>query len=307
MKRLTVSFLVMLMLLAGCNTRPERKTVPFAGPAPKEYISQIVGDVIPKFAETQMSEYEKTKAAFDYLIETGYYQWPLALDVWRIRCGEGEALSFVENRSLGVLLNGVGTCEDYSAALVMLLEGMGIEARYVPGLTYHREGHLVHHAWTMAKVDGVWYHIDSQLEDGISKGTVKYKYFMKSDATMLASHRWGQNLIDTGLLEAGQNEEIAREYLTESCPQDYPAPESKQIAVTPQPDSDAIWAALQKEYREYTKTYGGLEYMELNVHPPVFGMYGGYDGKGTIQQERPKDYLYQILVQRMLIQPKPNQ
>lgn len=304
MKRLAIAFLIIFILisLSGCIT--SLKPEPFTGPAPKEYIQKIAGDTIPKFAEPQMSEYEKTKAAFDYLIETGYYQWPVALDVWRIHCGEGEIPSFVENRSLGILLNGIGTCEDYSAALVMLLEGMGIEARYVPGLTYHREGHLVHHAWVTAKVDGVWYHIDCQLEDGISKGTVKYKYFMKSDATMLASHRWGQNLIDSGILHDDQNEEISREYITGPCPQDYPTPEAKQIPVTPQPDEDAIWAELQKEYREFVKTYGELTYIELNVQPPVFGSHGGYDGKGNIQQERPKDYLYQILVRRMLIQPK---
>lgn len=305
MKRTITALFVMLIMLAGCVSRrvSEPGSKPFAGPAPSEYIRQVVEDTIPKFAEPQMSEYEKVKAAFDYLIETGYYQWPLGLDVWRMRCGEGEMPSYVENRSLTILLNGIGTCEDYSAALVMLLECIGIEAKYVPGLTYHRDGYLVHHAWVTAKVDGVWYHIDCQLEDGISKGTVNYKYFMKSDSTMIASHRWGQNLIDSGLLEDDQNEEIAREYLTEPCPQDYPTPEAKQIPVTPRPDEDAIWAELQMEYREFAKNYGALEYIELNVQPPVFGRHGGYGKENITSEERPKDLIYNALARRMIIPP----
>lgn len=313
MKRLMIALLVMLVVLAGCVSRPEysgsERTGPkpdtkaFIGPTPDEYIRQVVEDTIHKFAEPGMSEYEKTKSAFDYLIETGYYQWPLALDVWRLRCASGEIPSYIENRSLGILLNGLGTCEDYSAALVMLLENMDIEARYVPGLTYHRDGYLVHHAWVTAKVDGIWYHMDCELEDGISKGTVKYKYFMKSDATMIASHRWGQNLIDSGLLEDDQNEELALKYLNEPCPQDYPTPEAKQIAVTPRPDEDAIWAGLRQEYRKFAKTYGELRYIELDVQPPVFGRHGGY-GMRDIPPERQKDVIYQAIVQRMLIAPE---
>lgn len=302
MKRLVLTSFALLIILTGCSSRlGQTAAKSFDGPTPKEYINQIVEETIAKFVEPDMSEYEKVKAAFDYIIETGYYSWPLALDVWRIRCGVGELPTYLENRTIGILQNGLGTCEDYSAALVLLLEGMGIEAGYVPGLTYHRDGYLVHHAWVTAKVDGVWYHLDCELEDGISKGNVKYKYFMRGDDTMLASHRWGQNLIDSGLLEADQNEEIAREYLTEPCPQDYARPEPKQIAVTAKPDEDAIWAELQAEYKKYSKTYGKLQYIELNVQPPVFGRHGGYGLENISNQERPKDLIYNALAGRMLI------
>lgn len=245
-------------------------------PSPEEYVKQVIRDTVPKFSRPDMSEYEKVKAAFDYLIEIGYYQRPIALDVWRFRSTGGAIPSYVETRSLSMLLFGFGTCEDYAASLVLLLEEMGIEARYMTGLTYTRGGGLTYHSWTQAKVDGVWYHLDSELEDGISDdGTVRYRYFMKGDATMSASHYWGQKLIDYAgnRLQAEQIEEITNEYLGEDCPRDYPTPDPKQIAVNPRPDVDALRAELLGELREYEEAYGKLTYMEQNIFPPVFVRY----------------------------------
>ena len=251
---------------------------PSSLPTPQAYIRQVAQDAISKFATLEMSEYEKVKAAFDYLIETSYYTSPVALDVWRWR-SSGEGIpSYVENRSLSILLYGLGTCEDYSAALVMLLEGMGIEAQYIPGLTYTTEGYLCDHAWVVAKVDGVWYHLDCELEDGISRNnTVRYRFFMKSDASMRASHFWGQNLIDSGRLQADQVEEIRQSYIPPACPQDYPTPAAYTFTSAPQTDEDAVTAALLEELREYEAVYGTLAPMEINRVPPVFGRYGGHN------------------------------
>ena len=41
-------------------------------------------------------------------------------------------------------------------------------------------------------------HLDSQLEDNISRrGRVRYKYFLRGDNSLLATHRWGQNLVSS--------------------------------------------------------------------------------------------------------------
>lgn len=245
----------------------------FEIPTTDEYLRQVVQETIDKFAGPEMSEYEKVKTAFDYVIETSYYTLPIAPDIWRIRSAGDRMPTYIENRALGILLFGTGACEDYAAAMVMLLEGMGIEARYVPGYTYSRRGGLVHHAWNQVKIDGVWYNFDCELEDGISQGTVQYRYFLKSDATMSASHFWGQRLIDAGLLQPDQEEEIAAFYLMESCPQDYPSPMPSQIPVTPRPDEEAIYAQLHQELEDFEKRFGDLEPMTLDIVPLVFGRY----------------------------------
>jgi len=253
-------------------------------PSPEEYIRQVVLETIDRITEPNMSEAQRTKAAFDYLIEIGDYQWPILLDIWRIRSTDDSNPSYVEIRAVNFLLTGVGACEDYAAALVMLLEGMGIEARYLPGVTWGRNGGLIYHAWTQAKIDGVWYHMDCELEDGISSGTVRYKYFMKSDATMRASHYWGQNFINLGGLQPDQIEEITAYHLGENCPQDYPTPAQTQIPVTPKPDVDAIISSLQPELEAYEELYGPLEFWEFDVLPPVFGRYGGYRTSGITEE-----------------------
>ena len=192
-------------------------------PTADEYISSVVEQCLEEFYDPAMSEYEKTKAAFDYLIEKGPFSEPIGFDVWRLRSYGGDVPGYLENRSLSLLVFGRGACEDYASALYMLLTAMGLEAEYVPGLTYAAEGGLIDHAWNRVKIDGVWYHLDCELEAGIRRGdVVVYKYFLNGDATMSASHYWGQRLIDSGILSAEQNDEIAANYLGSACPQDYP-------------------------------------------------------------------------------------
>ena len=145
--------------ILGPHSVPE-ETEPSSQPAPIEliegptntpYINKVLLETVERITTPDMTEYEKAKAAFDYLIELTYFEKPIALDIWRIR-GGGEIPSYVENKCLSVLLYGLGECEDYAAALAMLLRTMGMKAEYVPGLTYSAEGPLVDHAWTSSKI-----------------------------------------------------------------------------------------------------------------------------------------------------------
>ena len=246
-----------------------------AGESP--YIEQVAQAVIVQITVPGMNEYELAKAAFDYIIESTSLIEPVGLDLWRIRGNYAQPPSFVQNRSLSVLLYGVGMCEDYAAALTMLLRGMGMEAEYVPGLTYSAtEGvGLVDHAWTIAKINGEWYHLDCQLEDNISRrDTTRYKYFMRSDATMRASHLWGQYLIDARLLTPEQNQEIARDFIPPACPQDWSTPAPRTFVSAPMPDLGTVQAEIDAEFRAYENAHGALPPAELNTTPPVFGERG---------------------------------
>lgn len=91
---------------------------------------------------------------------------------------------------------------------------------------------------------------------------------------MIGSHRWGQNLIDSRLLTATQNEEIARDFLYQACPQDYPTPPPRTFTSASTPDANAIKSAIDAEFREYENIHGELPPLELNIIPPVFGLDG---------------------------------
>ncbi|MCL2035372.1 MAG: transglutaminase-like domain-containing protein [Oscillospiraceae bacterium] len=297
-----ICFIIVAVMLAGCGEvlteRPAPEQVAEERERPPEpvleqdnkplnvpeqtpahgpsYIESVIRETVSRITGPGMSEYDKAKAAFDYIIQTTSLTEPIGLELWRVR-GENDPLpSFVENRSLSVLLFGVGMCEDYAAALTSLLLGMGIEAQYVPGLTFAADGRgFTDHAWVIAKIDGEWYHLDVQLEQNITRReTIRYQYFMKSDATMLSSHRWGQNMIDTGLMTLDQNAEIARDFKHPDCPRDYDLPPPNIVGIAGMPDLSAIQAAVEEEISGYEAVNGVLEPMELNIIPPVFALKG---------------------------------
>lgn len=164
------------------------------------YIQQLAQDIADELVTPEMSEYEKVKTLFDYMLDTTAIGEPIGIEIWRVRGNYTEPPSYLEQRALSVLLYHVGMCEDYAAALTLLYRAAGLQAEYVPGITYSAEGPLVDHYWTMVMVDRQWYHVDPQLEDNISRhGYVRYRYFMRG-RSIHASHWWGQNLIDSGML-----------------------------------------------------------------------------------------------------------
>ena len=239
------------------------------------YVAELLADIVAEISTPEMSDYEKTKAAFDYMMEHTIFHKPIGLALWRIHGGGEEPIPYIQQRALSPLRYGIGTCEDYASALALLLRALGLEADYVPGLTYSKEGHLVDHAWTVVKIDGSWYHLDSQLEDNISQnGTVRYRYFLKGDATMSASHRWGQNMMDGGFLTPEQEAELRESYLTPACPEDYPATEPQPKVELPDPDPEALEAQAQEEIAAWEAENGPLAPMELNSTPPIFGLEG---------------------------------
>ena len=240
------------------------------------YIQQLAQDIADELVTPEMSEYEKVKTLFDYMLDTTAIGEPIGIEIWRVRGNYTEPPSYLEQRALSVLLYHVGMCEDYAAALTLLYRAAGLQAEYVPGITYSAEGPLVDHYWTMVMVDRQWYHVDPQLEDNISRrGTVRYRYFLKGDATMAGSHLWGRRLIDAGLLTPEQNAEIAAHFLLPDCPEDYPAPERYTFEEPPAPDLGALEAEAAGEIAAWEAENGPLPEMALNTTPPVFGL-GGY-------------------------------
>ncbi|MEG2174953.1 MAG: transglutaminase-like domain-containing protein [Oscillospiraceae bacterium] len=219
-------------------------------------------------------EVAKTLAAYEYVIAHTSFALPAGLDIWRVR-GGGEKLSYLENRALSPLLFGVGSCEDYAAALILLLREGGIEARYVPGLTASVRGDFVDHAWVVACVEGMWYHLDPQLEDNVMRNNhLMLRYFLKSDMTMLADHRWGDNLIRFGGLTKEQISEVHTYYRPPACSQDAPAHEPIMLPEILMKSRAELEKALSDEMTAYERQHGALPPLALDIIPPVFGNAG---------------------------------
>lgn len=114
---------------------------------------------------SSMSDYEKVKAAHDYIVSTMSYGNSEGNHVWLYND----------------LILGKGVCQDYAEAYGMLLARMGFHAEYVSGDDpIGGEGH----AWNIVKLDGKYYHVDCTWDD--PQDNLRYNYFLKSDKTLRA-------------------------------------------------------------------------------------------------------------------------
>ena len=238
----------------------------------EDYIRGLAAQAARKLDSPGLSETDRVRVAYEYVIANTYFAKPIGLDSWRIRQSGDRIPNYVENRALSPLAFGIGSCEDYACALILLLEEMGFQARYVPGITISVQGAFVDHAWAAVELDGRWYHLDPQLEDNIMKNDrLCYRYFLKSDQTMLADHRWSRNLLQFAELSAPQRREIEQNYLLPECPADLPSPGARQLVQAPVPDYQRLLSQLEQERKDYEKSNGKLPPLTLNITPPVFG------------------------------------
>ncbi len=163
------------------------------------YFDELIATTISSMdIKESDSDFKKIEKAFVYVIENTdiiTYDNASLTNSWRAFYECENPPTPYEEMSTCLLEYGLASCENYASALVVILNHMGFEAKYVPGLTYSVYGDFVRHAWTIVKVDDAWYHLDANLEDHISNTHISFKYFMKDDATFAASHAWGDLLL----------------------------------------------------------------------------------------------------------------
>lgn len=193
-------------------------------PLENAWIASLADGSPRRFWARELPPAEEIRAAYLWLIENVYFADPVGLDAWRYHGDPDAPPPYLENRALSPLRFGVGSCEDFAAAMAVLLRRMGYKAQYVSGLTISVEGEFVDHAWTVVQLDGKWYHLDPQLEQNVVKsGRVSFRYFLRDDRTMLADHRWGESLAAYygGAIAPGQRETILTELAVPACPEAY--------------------------------------------------------------------------------------
>ena len=249
----------------------------------ESYARWLARQIAEELITPGMSEYEKAKAGYDYLVQNVSKGEAVCPELWRIyQKDPNTPVPFVENRAVGTLRFDIGMCEDQAAALTLLLQEMGLEAEYIPGFIFTIQGDAMDHAWMMAKVDGNWYHLDPDLESyRARRGRIIYQYFLKGDNDFYRTHRWGQNAIDAGYLGEEQNEEL-RQYLGHPCPEDYdPAAGPQRLNGRAEPEASKAMLLAEKaqkraeeEIAAYEAEHGALAPIQLNMEPPVFGWEG---------------------------------
>ena len=234
-----------------------------AAPAAPCFFKRVAGEAVAALGLTgKEKDVEKIKLAYRYVIaRTTYieYDQPELVDGWRYADHCGQTPSCYQVMGAGPLLYGIGTCENYAAALMLMLHEMGYEAVYVPGLTYSVFGTLVDHAWVMVRLAGTWYHIDPQLEDNVMKGAhIGYRYFLKGDEEMAAHHVWG------GKLPRPDDYSLR----LPRCPNSMPAQNGETLEQDPEPRVAELVARAAQAQAAHS---GPVSKLEPEALPPLPG------------------------------------
>lgn len=283
MKKLFCIFLSICSLLTACAVTPKEESAGAASLQPLSDVAQKSEEVQLSCVEVLALDLVKSLGAsadqgeaairtlYTYLVSNVWFADPVGLDAWRYLTAQDEkAISYLENRALSPLLFHIGSCEDFAAAMVMLLRAAGFEAEYVAGYTLSVGQVYVDHAWAVVQLDGQWYHLDPQLEQNVTrKNELTYRFYLKSDADYSIDHRWGENLIALWpTMPEHEKAAIHEHYTPPACPESYvPAPASVQVALPLRPnaaDVERQLAALKKESGK-----GELAPIWLDVEPPI--------------------------------------
>lgn len=129
----------------------------------KKHLNKIIDD--------DMSNYQKAKACYDYIINNTYYSYG----------GWGNAVE-------SVLENGYGTCTEYSYVYMAMMKYLGFDAETVDGSTAMAGGGYGYHMWVEIKSGDEVYVFDPQVEDDMSNGKINYNRFCKTYSEVSGSY-----------------------------------------------------------------------------------------------------------------------
>lgn len=142
---------------------------------PKEFLKgkneKILRKHLKKIIDDDMSNYQKSKACYDYIINNTYYSYG----------GWGNAIE-------SVLENGYGTCTEYSYVYMAMMKYLGFDARTVDGSTAMAGGGYGYHMWVEVKLGDDIYVFDPQVEDDMSNGNINYYRFCKTYSEVSGSY-----------------------------------------------------------------------------------------------------------------------
>lgn len=147
-------------------------------------VEEKANRIIEEIIRPGMTDFQKVLEIHDYVVRNTMYDLENKYD-WSHR----EVLSYKE----GPLLQGRAICGGYTEAFNYLLELVGIESIEVGG--YKGEPH----AWSMVKLNGEWYHVDTTADDATYSGLsyncnrTRYVYFLVSDDKMKETHSWNED------------------------------------------------------------------------------------------------------------------
>ncbi|OBZ13482.1 transglutaminase domain-containing protein [Bacillus sp. FJAT-26390] len=147
-------------------------------------VDRAVAKALQEIIEPGMNDHEKIKAIHDWIVSHVEYDQSLK-----------------HYTAYDAITLGETVCQGYSLLGYKMLKEAGITVLIAEGTVNTGE-----HAWNMVQLGGVWYHLDLTWDDPVStatagkdaaakaaeenKNTIRYNYYLKTDAELRADHQW---------------------------------------------------------------------------------------------------------------------
>ncbi|MDD3453424.1 MAG: transglutaminase domain-containing protein [Bacilli bacterium] len=144
-------------------------------------LNQKIDQIYSEIIKENMSDYEKIKAAHDYIINNTVYDQQRANEV---KNGINTENYHISNTAYGTLINHKAICGGYTDAMALFLDKFGIPNYKVASTS---------HIWNYVYLNNEWLHLDLTWDDPVTSNNenrLEYNYFLIKTAKLQS--------IDTG-------------------------------------------------------------------------------------------------------------
>lgn len=140
--------------------------------------------VLDQVLEDGMSDYEKEKAVYGWMVGNVDYDW-----THQNAMKETPRESFTP---YGGLVNQLAICLGYATSFQLLMDLAGVECITVVGAAH---GSMSDHGWNMVRLNGEWYCVDvtwdANARESVGLGLKNWQYFnITSDEMADSNHQW---------------------------------------------------------------------------------------------------------------------
>lgn len=118
-------------------------------------LAQVVNTVIAAVGTPEMTNDEKLRACYQWVIDNGSYK----------RSYDTPDGDWTGSYALEFLTTGLGNCYRYAAGFAYLAKGLGYETRVVTGSIKAARGGTTPHGWVEIKIGDAWYIFDAEMQD----------------------------------------------------------------------------------------------------------------------------------------------
>lgn len=139
--------------------------------AQENELNTAVKNLLSSLGVSSMTDYQKVKAVYDYMIQNIVYDEAHLND-------ETYTLQFT---AYAALVNKTAVCQGYATLLYRLMLEMGIDCRIIAGETENGG-----HAWNIVKLGDVYYNLDATWDAGYDD----YAYFLRNSDGFADHYRY---------------------------------------------------------------------------------------------------------------------